>query len=90
MIAKAEIVWLNRDDFVKHVERSTPTAGLWNKEDIFSLSGIDAQLSSFYDKGIILLRTRTNKFDLGEFAVRKINGVWKFSISSQEVENVKY
>lgn len=88
----SEVVWLNRNDFVTRIEQGVPTAGLWNKEDIFSLSGIDTQLSSFDDKGVILLRTRTTsiKNDLEEFAVRKVGGVWKFSLCSAEIEKVKY
>lgn len=84
-----EQIWYNRDEFVKRIERSVPNAGLWNKDDLFSLANIDAQLSSFHDKGIIFLRTGTNKSDLEEFAVRKV-GAWKFSFCSEEIENVKY
>lgn len=88
----SEAIWYNRDDFVRQIERSVPTAGLWNKDDIFSLCGIDTQLSSFDDKGVILLRTCTvaTNNDLEEFAVRKVGGVWKFSLRSEEIEKVKY
>lgn len=84
-----EIIWLNRGDFEDRVKR-TSLNNVINDNDIFSLPGIDVQLTSFEDKGIIFLRSKAGSKDLEEFAVRKVGGVWKFSLCSQEIEKVKY
>jgi hypothetical protein len=89
MIAKTEAIWLNRNDFEDKVKRSSINNAI-NDNGIFSLSGIDTQLSSFDDKGIILLRSKPASKELEEFAVRKVNGCWKFSLCSEEIEKVKY
>lgn len=85
-----DVVWLNRDEFVKKVESESLSLRVLSNESIFSISGIDTQLANFDDQGIIMLSTRANRFDFEEFAVRKINGVWKFSLCSQDVEKIKY
>jgi len=85
----SDVIWLNRDEFVRRVQSVSLSVRVQDG-DIFSLAGIDTQLSSFDSKGIILLRTKLGKIDLEEFAVRKVNGVWKFSLSADEVEAVKY
>lgn len=87
---KSPVIWLNRDEFVKTIERDSLTLRIQDKDSIFSVAGIDNQLSSILDAGIIFLRTGADWKDLEEFAVRKVNGVWKFSMCSQVLEDLKY
>ena len=84
-----EQIWFNRDEFVMKVQQAS-WGSLLNENDLFSLSGIDAQLAGFDDKGVIFLRSKPASRELEEFAVRKVGGCWKFSLCSKEIEKVKY
>lgn len=86
----SEVIWLNRDEFVKKIESDSMTLRIQDKDNIFSTAGIDKQLASIRDAGIIFLRTGADWRDLEEFAVRKVNGCWKFSLCSKVLEEMKY
>jgi hypothetical protein len=85
-------MWLSREDFVGRLNHNLWFQTIQPKIQEFtphlSLDSIDEQLSNFDDQGLVVLKTDSEKFE--EFAVRKFNGVWKFSSCSQDIENVKY
>ena len=83
--------WLNRNEFEDLINRSVMSATIADN-DIFALGGIDIQLKSFEDMGIILLRTKPwASAPLEEFAALKVGGTtWKFSADAEIVEDIKY
>jgi hypothetical protein len=85
-----EQIWYNRAEFEELVKRDSMTLRVLDNDYIFSLGGIDKQLNGIRDRGIIFLRTGADWRDLEEFAVYKVNGVWKFSPCSKVIEDLKF